>query len=123
MKPKELAEQLVAGGAAYQYFLPGGGGTVALGGLQWHPNRVRWCGLFPEHQSHVHETLYDKAKVEAGGLGVGLYRGKQLVGYLTTIEESGLDTDTTRDAWAEWQHMVSLHNNAVEFEDFLKEAI
>lgn len=125
MTTKERADELIEAGAAMQVYPPGGDPvTVLLAALAWlpDPRRVRWCGIFPADQHHIHETPYTTTTLAAGGRDVALYNGKEMVAYIAPFEESGLDEGESRGALVEWQNQQDIGGNKKTFENFFNEA-
>ena len=84
------------------------------------PKRLRWCAIFPEHQSHVHEVPYDAAVFEAGGRDIAFMRDGKIVMYVCPYEESTLDLDSARNGLAEWRGMLARYTNVAKFKEFFE---
>lgn len=125
MTPKERVAELIEAGAAITALFPSESSlTFTLAGAYWltGPTRLRWAPIFPEHQGHIHETEYDEARLMVEGRDVGLFLDGRMVAYVCPVEESGLSIDDARDGLAEWRDLLSKHNNAAQFAEFLAEA-
>lgn len=124
MKMEERLAQLIEHGAAIQVTLPELSVDMELllaaAVMLEEPKRLRWCAIFPEHQSHVHEVPYDAAVFEAGGRDIAFMRGGKIVMYVCPYEESTLDLEPARDGLAEWRGMLARHTNAAKFKEFFE---
>ena len=122
MAPEERVEQLIEQGCVIAVAVPDGPSIeLTLAGALWltKPKRLRWCAIFPEHQSHVHETRYSRVVLDNDGRDVLLYQGSKLVAGIVPYIESGLDPDDVRDALVRWRDLLGKYNNKAQFEEFL----
>lgn len=125
MTNAKLLDDLVRRGATIQVFTPGGKAftfVLAKCVMLSKPTRLRWCGVFPEHQGHVHETPFSRVAQEAGGRDLAFYKNGEMVAYVCPYEESGLSIDTARDLLAQWRAGLAKFNNQQNFENFFEDA-
>ena len=116
--------QLIEQGAAIQATLQEPRVHIALllaaAVMREDPKRLRWCAIFPEHQSHVHEVAYDEAVFEAGGRDIAFMRDGNIAMYVCPYEESTIDLEPARDGLAAWRGMLARHTNAAKFKEFFE---
>jgi hypothetical protein len=125
MTPRQRVEELIEQGGVIAIHRPGERVIeLLLAGALWlkDPTRLRWCAAFPDHQGHIHETLYDKVALVVRGRDVAFHLKGEMVAYVCPIVEGGLPVDDVRDTLAEWQSLLSKHNNVEQFADFLENA-
>jgi len=122
MTPEKRLTQLIGEGAVIAIMDPEV--EITLAGALWvkEPDALRWVGVFPEHQGHIHETEYDEARLANDGRDVLLYKDGALVAGIVPYLESTLPSDDVREALAEWQAQLSTFGNAEEFAGFLQNA-
>ena len=125
MTIEERVQQLIEDGGVIQ--IPHGNHGVlelSLGAAVWlsRPARLRWGGIFPEHQGHVHEQRFDEKMFDNGERDVLLRRGGRIVAAVVPYDESGLPADDVRQAIAEWQARLAVPGNQEQFEEFFEQA-
>lgn len=124
MTLQERLDQLIEQGAVIHLLFPNDPmmtQLLARARIKHGPSRLRWCAVFPEHQSHVHETLYDKASV-VHDRDVSFSRDGVLVAYVTPYIEAQTDLDDLQEALGEWKAQLAVGANTEEFADFFENA-
>lgn len=121
-KEKARIEELIKAGGVIQ--LPREGGmSFTLGGMVWpEAKQAKWSPVFPEHQGHLRFLTITGLELAANGRDVALMDDRGMVAYVTTLEESPLNTDDGRDRWAAWRAAMEEEVNRSYFEDFLLHA-
>ena len=87
-----------------------------------HGTYLQWCALFPNDQSDVHFTYYDKVALVNDGRDLAIYADGLVFACIMPYEESALNSDTVREAISYWQARLSTNNNAAGFNTFFDEA-
>lgn len=123
MEIEKRLGQLTEQGAVAQVPTQGGLLEVTLAAAALVPGpALRWCGIWPEHQGHVYTTRYTKAQLGAGGRDIYFYRGGNLVVGVTTLLESGLNTDEAQEALQAWRAALAGSGAGSKFEEFFQTA-
>lgn len=124
MTLQERLDKLLSEGAVVQ--LPAAGEpmlTLLLAGarIKRDPSRLRWCAVFPEHQSHVHELEYDKVDV-VHDRDLSFTRNGEIVAYVAPYQEAETDLDEIQATLADWRADLAIAANAEEFARFFETA-
>lgn len=121
MTPQEVIDKTMEDGAVISIAALDGL-ELTLAKIQWleNPSRFKWCAIFPEHQSHVHITPYDRIEI-LHDRDVAFYdKAGEMVAYVCPYTESGLPDEEVERALAEWRDLVSKHNNQQNLDDFFE---
>lgn len=116
-------DALVESGAVIEYFAEGGGSiklTLAKGVLLENPRRLRWCAIFPEHQSHVHDTTYD-APEDQDARGLVFYAKGRVVLTIMLMEKANVP-ENYFEGLEEWRRILAVEGNESQFAGFFDEA-
>lgn len=89
--------------------------------IQERTNTVRWCGVFPEHQSHVHQTSYDAVEV-FHDRDVAFYRDGKFFLYIAPVEEWFVDSEYY-NTLQKWRRLMKGKNAAPKFDSFFENAV
>jgi hypothetical protein len=123
MDYKKYIDDIIKTGATIHVAYSGRPFVLILGAVQWleNPKRLKWSAIFPEHQGHIHRFEYDRVEID-WDRDVRLLDkdSKTLVG-ITVADESPMDADVVKSGAAEWQRMLSLHNNREQQAEFMDE--
>jgi len=123
MKIEKRLAELIEQGAAVQIPEPNYGTFIlAAAEIRDNPPRLRWCAIYPEHQSHVHEMEYDEVAFSVGTRDIDFRKGGKTVMYVCPYEESGLSLDGTATILAQWRGQLATFNNEEQFKEFFDEA-
>jgi hypothetical protein len=97
--------------------------AFTLAGVLWltNPTRLRWCAIFPEDQHHIHETQYDRVEI-VHNRDLSFYTDGEITAYVTTYQECTLPVDEVREELENWCALLSKHDNATYFAEFLRNA-
>lgn len=123
-KLEDRMAELIDNGTAIQLFDPYPSITLTLAGALWlrNPPRLRWCAIFPEHQSHIHELHYTRVAFCNDGRDILFYQYDKIVAGVVPYEEGTLPVDEVRAALARWQGLLAVEGNEANFNEFLATA-
>ena len=81
--------------------------TLAAAMRTAKPTGLRWCGIYPEHQGHVHDLRFADAALDNDGRDV-VFRSADgdVVAAVVPLAESGMDYAEARDNLGRWQAEV-----------------
>ena len=84
--------------------------------------RIRWCGVFPQHQGHVHETPYDSVEVE-NDKALIFNAGEKSAFYIVPYDDNLLDPQRVKDTLDKWRSAMAVEGNEARFNTFFDEAL
>ena len=124
MKIKNRMTELIEHGAAIQLLDPYPRLTLTLAGAIWlrNPLRLRWCAIFPEHQSHIHELYYTRVASFNNGRDIHFFQYGKKVSGVVPYEEGTLPVDEVRAALGAWRRILAYGKNHAEFTQFFAKA-
>ena len=124
MTTEERVQQIIDTGGTIQINFGMDVVEVSLAAVAWPaPGQLRWCGIFPEHQSHVHTLSYDEKMLSGGELFVFFKRGGEFVATIAPYDEAAtLPPDEVRQAIDEWRRVLAVPGNQEQFDEFFAQA-
>lgn len=88
-----------------------------------NPTRLKWCAIYPEHQAHVHETVYDRVGIVYDEHMTFYNNAGEMVAYVCPIAAGHLPEEGAKASLASWRYILSRYSNQAQFEEFFRDAI
>jgi len=106
MNPREISHKLVAAGAVLT--IPGEPPLdLLVGHLEWlDDGRIFWFAAHGDTSHDGHLLDFDLARAPHKH-AVEFRRARELVGYLTSIEEADVDAEVWRETWDAWREIAA----------------
>lgn len=121
MTPQERLTELLRHGAAM--FTVQTMSHLMMATAKWEedPQALKWCGMFPSHQGHIHRVKYTKVELMNDDRDLVFYNGKDIIATIEPFEVTGLSKDMVHTLMSEWKWMLGRYTNQDKFNQFFDE--